>query len=97
MGYIISSSDFESFHYSIAEGVSSGSIPLIWKWEGSEDLYPKDWSREGTEDIVRFINERKDDSNFDESENRAFIEENYGMMKILNQLHLETTGVNLDG
>ena len=97
VGYIISSSDFESFHYSIAEGVSSGSIPLIWKWEGSEDLYPKDWSREGTEDIVRFINDIKDVSIFDESENRAFIEENYGMMKILNQLHLETIGANLDG
>lgn len=97
VGYIISSSDFESFHYSIAEGVSSGSIPLIWKWEGSEDLYPKDWSREGTEEIAEFINQIKDNSNFDESENRVYIEQNYGMMKILNQLHLETTGVNVDG
>lgn len=32
--FILSCSDFESFHYySVADGVSSGCVPLVWPWE----------------------------------------------------------------
>lgn len=40
MDYVISTSLFESFHYSIAEGMLSGCLPLIHSWKGSERLYP---------------------------------------------------------
>ena len=40
IGYILSPSDFESFHLAAAEGIASGSVPLIWSWEGSDELYP---------------------------------------------------------
>jgi len=94
VGYILSSSDFESFHYSIAEGVSSGSIPLIWEWEGSVDIYPKQWSKKNTDELLDFVSESESNFNSKEIQNRKFIEENYGMVKILNQLHLETIGDN---
>jgi glycosyltransferase involved in cell wall biosynthesis len=41
--YVISTSLFESFHYSIAEGMASGVIPLIHDWMGAEDLYPREF------------------------------------------------------
>ena len=39
--YIISTSLFESFHYSIAEGMLCGLLPLIHRWFGADYLYPK--------------------------------------------------------
>ena len=40
MDYVISTSLFESFHYSIAEGMLSGCLPLVHSWKGAEQLYP---------------------------------------------------------
>ncbi|HUU44630.1 MAG TPA: glycosyltransferase [Acidobacteriota bacterium] len=40
MDYVISTSLFESFHYSIAEGMLSGCLPLIHSWKGADYLYP---------------------------------------------------------
>ena len=42
IGFILSPSDFESFHLAVAEGVASGSVPLIWPWEGADELYPEE-------------------------------------------------------
>lgn len=43
VGYILSPSDFESFHMAIGEGMLSGSIPVIWNWEGSKDIWGERW------------------------------------------------------
>lgn len=39
--YVISTSLFESFHYSIAEGMASGLLPLVHDWFGADRLYPE--------------------------------------------------------
>jgi glycosyltransferase involved in cell wall biosynthesis len=43
IGFILSPSDFESFHMAVSEGMSSGSIPLIWDWEGADEIYPTEY------------------------------------------------------
>ncbi|MGI0500986.1 glycosyltransferase family 4 protein [Limnospira platensis CENA597] len=40
IGYLISPSDFESFHMAVAEGISSGSVPVVWNWDGATSIYP---------------------------------------------------------
>lgn len=40
IGWILSPSDFESFHMAVAEGMCSGTIPVIRNWEGAESIYP---------------------------------------------------------
>jgi glycosyltransferase involved in cell wall biosynthesis len=40
IGFILSMSDFESFHMAVAEGSASGAIPVIRDWEGARELYP---------------------------------------------------------
>lgn len=40
IGYILSPSDFESFHVAICEGVSSSALPIVWNWEGADEIYP---------------------------------------------------------
>ena len=52
IGFVLSPSDFESFHYSIADGVSSGAIPVIWPWEGAKEIYTGDWLIQNTEDAA---------------------------------------------
>jgi glycosyltransferase involved in cell wall biosynthesis len=41
--YVLSTSDFESFHFTIADGASAGCIPVVMPWEGAKELYPHDW------------------------------------------------------
>ncbi|HUV30194.1 MAG TPA: tetratricopeptide repeat protein [Acidobacteriota bacterium] len=38
--FVVSTSLFESFHYSIAEGMASGLMPLVHNWYGADRLYP---------------------------------------------------------
>lgn len=39
IGYILSPSDFEGSHVSVAEGIASGCVPIIFNWNGSETIY----------------------------------------------------------
>ena len=41
VGSVLSPSDFESFHMAVAEAAVSGALPVVWKWEGAEDIYPE--------------------------------------------------------
>lgn len=45
IGIILSVSDLESFHMALAEGISSNAYPLLWRREGSEELFP--WIQSG--------------------------------------------------
>lgn len=40
INYLISPSDFESFHMAVAEGMSSGAVPIVWNWDGANSIYP---------------------------------------------------------
>ncbi len=41
IGFLLSPSDFESFHMAVAEGAASGAAPIVWNWEGASDIYPE--------------------------------------------------------
>jgi len=38
---ILSPSEAESFHYALADGMSSGCLPICWDWEGASKVYGK--------------------------------------------------------
>jgi glycosyltransferase involved in cell wall biosynthesis len=40
IGFILSTSDHEGSHQAVAEGMASGSLPIIRNWAGAELLYP---------------------------------------------------------
>ncbi|MDD7911502.1 hypothetical protein PUV47_16340 [Pseudovibrio exalbescens] len=52
IGYILSPSDFESFHMAIGEGLLTGSKPIIWDWEGASEIWGEKW-------IIRTVEEAK--------------------------------------
>ncbi len=54
-GYVISTSLFESFHYSIAEGMACGLLPLIHDWYGADNLYPSKHLFGDPDDCLRLL------------------------------------------
>lgn len=55
VGYILSVSDFEGSHVSVAEGMASGAIPIIVRWAGAELLYPRERCFPDIEAAAEFI------------------------------------------
>nr|WP_321272634.1 glycosyltransferase [Alcaligenes faecalis] len=88
--YILSPSDFESFHYALADGVLSGCCPIIWPWGESKDIYSPDWIVNDINSAVEKILEFKKKDYRSKatylSGNRDLIIEKYGRNKIFNIL-----------
>ncbi|WP_144653572.1 glycosyltransferase [Campylobacter coli] len=87
--FILSPSDFESFHYALADGIVSGCIPIIWNWEESSVIYKQDWIINNEQEALKYIQEiihNKDKINQIRLENRNFIINKYGYEKIYHQL-----------
>jgi glycosyltransferase involved in cell wall biosynthesis len=40
VGFILSPSDYESFHMAVAEGMLTGSRPIVWERDGVGELWP---------------------------------------------------------
>ena len=43
IGWVLSTSDDESFHMAPAEGMASAAIPVIRAWPGSDTIYDRHW------------------------------------------------------
>jgi glycosyltransferase involved in cell wall biosynthesis len=55
IGFILSTSDFEGSHQSVAEGMASGAVPIIRNWAGAEALYPQKYVVGSVEEAVRTV------------------------------------------
>jgi len=66
IGFIISTSEHEAFHLSVAEGMASGAIPIIRNWEGASDLYPKQYLFNSVEEALQIILHFSEQSTFDQ-------------------------------
>jgi len=53
--FVISTSLFESFQYSLAEGMAQGCVPLIHGWPGSEIFYPKNFLWDFPDECVNIV------------------------------------------
>jgi glycosyltransferase involved in cell wall biosynthesis len=43
VGHLVSTSDEEGSHASVAEAMASGAVPVVRAWPGAEDIYDKEW------------------------------------------------------
>jgi glycosyltransferase involved in cell wall biosynthesis len=55
IGFILSTSDDESFHMAPAEGMASRSVPVIRHWAGAETIYDTRWIRENPAEMAASI------------------------------------------
>ncbi len=56
VGFILSPSDFESFHMAIGEGMLTGAVPIIWNWDGAVELWGKSFIYNNTPEMIKAIN-----------------------------------------
>jgi glycosyltransferase involved in cell wall biosynthesis len=55
IGFILSTSDNEGSHQSVAEGMASGTIPIIRNWPGSDLIYPPKYVAASVESAVQAV------------------------------------------
>lgn len=55
IGIAVSTSDFESFHFTLADGAASRALPVGLSWPGSEWLYPAQWLHSDTVEAAEFV------------------------------------------
>jgi len=55
VGFVLSTSDDESFHVGPAEGMASGAVPVIRHWPGAETIYDPRWIHETPAGMAAFI------------------------------------------
>ena len=89
IGYILSPSDFESFHYSIEEGAASGAVPIIWPWDGAEEFYPNSWIGQNYSEIVDMVLDTQRTQHKVIEKNKKEISQRYSMEKIFPKLQDE--------
>ena len=92
--FVISTSLFESFHYSIAEGMASGVLPLIHDWLGADQLYPQRYVFTTPEDSVRLLKELESSARPQlQAECRNFIAQRYDNRKQLEKVETLITNI----
>jgi glycosyltransferase involved in cell wall biosynthesis len=55
IGFVLSTSDDESFHVAPAEGMASRAVPVIRHWPGAETIYDPGWIRQTPAEMAEFI------------------------------------------
>lgn len=61
IGFVLSTSDDESFHLSPAEGMASRAIPVIRRWPGAEEIYDEPWLADDVDAMAdRILSFRED-------------------------------------
>ncbi|HED5352416.1 TPA: glycosyltransferase, partial [Campylobacter jejuni] len=93
--FILSPSDFESFHYALADGIVSGCIPVLWNWEAAEKIYIKEWVVKDIQSALNYIKFVLNCNNIDllRVRNMGIIKDRYSNAKIYKELIKEILGI----
>lgn len=95
IGVALSTSDFESFHFTIADGAASGAMPAALAWAGADLLYPMEWLSPTVEHMVDRIASSAAQGPRDQeaaAADAALIERTYGQRRVLERLLREVAG-----
>lgn len=87
VGWVLSTSDDESFHLAPAEGAASGAVPVLLPWPGSDQIYDQKWIHPDITTAAKFILDSIKNGNWAELGNqaRAEISERYGLAQVTEQ------------
>lgn len=80
--FVLSTSDFESFHFTIADGAAAGCIPIILPWEGADEIYPKEWVCQDSKSAVSCIL----DCSLDQSRVKSFARQNFNIVSVVDEI-----------
>jgi glycosyltransferase involved in cell wall biosynthesis len=85
IGFILSTSEQEGSHQAIAEGMASGSVPIIRNWAGASLIYPSGFCFDTKEEAVKLIEkyQQKMDEKQDVENIRSYARERFDKRIIL--------------
>lgn len=95
IGIALSVSDFESFHYTIADGAASGAVPVSLAWPGADQIYPALWLGNSVEALAQRIqssNENVDAFRAASNEAKAFAVRAFSKKETLDVLISDIVG-----
>ena len=55
VGFVLSTSDDESFHLAPAEGMASGAVPVVRSWPGADTIYESRWIYDDPAEMAQAI------------------------------------------
>lgn len=82
--YVLSLSDFESFHMAVAEGMGCGCVPVIRNWEGADSIYPQEYIFSSLDKMENFILE--DSKNINRDKISAYAKERFDVNVVAPQI-----------
>jgi glycosyltransferase involved in cell wall biosynthesis len=87
IGFVLSTSDDESFHLAPAEGMASRALPMLLDWKGVEAMYPAEWIHHDEDQIAASILETVERASWVERGERVreFIDERYSVERVCAQ------------
>src|SRR5207249_10625763 len=85
VGFVLSTSDDESFHLAPAEGMASRAVPAIHNWPGAGEIYPREFVHSTQGEAARAILEVAGSGSWRELGERGqrFVDERYRLETIL--------------
>ncbi len=103
IGFLLSTSDFEGSHQSVAEAMAGGCIPIIRDWEGANRLYPARYVWSDIDDAVHIISSCLDHARYvaEAQYSRSYAHEHFRQDYLCQQLealiltHLRTIAPEL--
>lgn len=80
--YVLSTSDFESFHFTVADGAAAGCVPVVLPWEGADEIYPGEW----VADDIKSVTNKIRAGNEIKSEITKFANSHFNIIKIYEKI-----------
>jgi glycosyltransferase involved in cell wall biosynthesis len=84
IGWVLSTSDDESFHLAPAEGMASRALPMILPWPGADSIYPGNWVKQNEYEMAESILATTAGGDWTKlgEQARAQIEENFSVERV---------------
>ncbi|MGM7669974.1 glycosyltransferase family 4 protein [Microbacterium sp. A93] len=98
IGVVLSTSDYESFHFTLPDGAAHGCVPRSLAWPGADLLYPIGWLAADTAGLARAVRRATAESRSWAQEAalaRQEVAARYGRENVLPRLAAEVLGAPL--
>ena len=82
VGFVLSVSDFESFHLTLADGAASGASSYSIAWPGADLIYPLEWLSASTSELTEALIS----SEVNAEDARKFVKEHFAQDEVLERL-----------
>ena len=91
INYLLTSSVFESFGYSIAEAMAMGYKPLIYNFPGAYNNWPSDCIFSTTDELINII---RNNDNYDSKGYHDFVKDKYSLNQQLHSIDIMLENLN---